>query len=35
VYWSRHFHQLLDRVLRPARIGVYAGTPLELQSPVI
>jgi chromosome partitioning protein len=32
---SRHFDQLLDRVLRTARIGEYAGTPLELESPVI
>ena len=32
---SNHFDQLLDRVLRTARIAEYAGTPLELESPVI
>jgi chromosome partitioning protein len=32
---SHHFDQLLDRVLRTARIAEYAGTPLELESPVI
>ncbi len=32
---SRHFDQVLDRVLRTARIGDYAGVPLELDSPVI
>ncbi|MDF2575527.1 MAG: hypothetical protein K0S05_2439, partial [Agromyces sp.] len=32
---SRHFDQLLDRVLRTARIGEYAATPFELESPVI
>jgi chromosome partitioning protein len=32
---SSHFDQLLDRVLRTARIGEFAGTPLELESPVI
>ena len=32
---SRHFDQLLERVLRTARIADYAGTPLELESPVI
>jgi chromosome partitioning protein len=32
---SNHFDQLLDLVLRTARIAEYAGTPLELESPVI
>ncbi len=31
---ARNFDQLLDRVLRTARIGEYAGTPLELEPPV-
>ena len=33
--WPRNFDQLLDRVLRTARIAESAGTPLELESPVI
>ncbi|MBT2518960.1 ParA family protein [Streptomyces sp. ISL-90] len=32
---SANFDQLLDRVLRTARIGEYAGTPLEIDSTVI
>ena len=32
---SRHFDQLLDRILRTARIGEYAGAQYELDSPVI